>query len=99
MRAESEVAIQKLYQTVTEISSDKKMSRSNTISFGDENYEDVKANHNKNSEDNVILFILVFEKNKKNKKRLIVCGLLPQFGMADPLLLPKFLPELKSIKN
>ena len=65
MRAESEVAIQKLYQTVTEISSNKKMSRSNTISFGDENYEDVKANHNKNSEDNVILFILVFEKKKK----------------------------------
>ena len=43
VRAESEVAIQKLYQAVTEISSDKKMSRSNTISFGDENYEDVKG--------------------------------------------------------
>ena len=43
VRAESEMAIQKLYQAVTEISSDRKMSRSNTISFGQENYEDVKV--------------------------------------------------------
>ena len=43
VRAESEMAIQKLYQAVTEISSDRKMSRSNTISFGHENYEEVKV--------------------------------------------------------
>ena len=34
--AESEAAMQKLYEAVTEITADKKMSRSNTISFGDE---------------------------------------------------------------
>ena len=43
VRAESEMAIQKLYQAVTEISSDRKMSRSNTISFGNENFEEVKV--------------------------------------------------------
>ena len=43
VRAESELAIQKLYQAVTEISSDRKMSRSNTISFGNENLEEVQV--------------------------------------------------------
>ena len=43
VRAESEAAIQKLYEAVTEISSDKKMSRSNTISFGDESLEEAKG--------------------------------------------------------
>ena len=36
VKVESELAIQKLYEAVSEITSDKKMSRSNTISFGDE---------------------------------------------------------------
>eukprot|EP00090_Calanus_glacialis_P010228 TRINITY_DN18611_c0_g1_i1.p1 TRINITY_DN18611_c0_g1~~TRINITY_DN18611_c0_g1_i1.p1 ORF type:complete len:1338 (-),score=331.89 TRINITY_DN18611_c0_g1_i1:1056-4637(-) len=36
VKKESEIAIQKLYEAVSEITSDKKMSRSNTISFGDE---------------------------------------------------------------
>ena len=36
IRVESEAAIQRLYEAVSEITADKKMSRSNTISFGDE---------------------------------------------------------------
>ena len=36
IRVESEEAIQRLYEAVSEITADKKMSRSNTISFGDE---------------------------------------------------------------
>ena len=42
IRVESEAAIQRLYEAVSEITADKKMSRSNTISFGDEgnNYEE-----------------------------------------------------------
>ena len=36
VKKESEIAIQKLYEAVSEITADKKMSRSNTISFGDE---------------------------------------------------------------
>ena len=35
IRVESEAAIQRLYEAVSDITADKKMSRSNTISFGD----------------------------------------------------------------